>query len=207
MAKKSRTPKTPRVKGGKSGKSGQDAVTGLYWEVDGIGRLQSDKVYSISYEQAQKAIQPFLNQGYFNDSRPPEDYPIQLEIELSSNRMAISSIDAQGNKARDVLTGQLSFSKGRLSRFNIVESASFGIDGNGGYESGIIESFGSGRLLSNPNSFYSIYLDMANAGLQIGNYFSNGTTAEGNRSAFTTYGAGKFFGQGWENNLFNSNLI
>jgi hypothetical protein len=203
--KKAKTPKAPKGRGGRGG--GKDPVTGLYWEVDGIGRLTNDKPGSITYEQAQRAIRPFIDAGYEDDTSSAAAYPMQIEVELSSNRMVITSIDSQGNIGRDVVSGVLSFTKGRLSGMRVNEIANYYISRDGSFESGIVESFSGGRAINNPSNYYSVHLDMGGSGQIISDYYFSLNQSIGEKSTFTSYAGGRFFYDGWQNNPFASNLI
>jgi hypothetical protein len=210
MAKQPKKSKTPKVRGGgKTGRSGQDAITGLYWEVDGIGKLQSDKVYSISYEQMQKALTTFWGEGYTDDTRPADEYPVTLEVEIAKNMLVATSKDKHGNTSRSILRGDYEFTQGKLTSARITESVYVDAFVSGGLleTSGMAESYPGGRRIEKVNDYFSFYVAMNPGGNIISEYYSSETDISGNPSYFLQYGEGRFFYNGWQNNPFDSNLI
>jgi hypothetical protein len=210
MAKQPNKSKTSKGKGGSNaGGRGQDSVTGLYWEVDGIGRLQSDKTYSISYEQMQKALTTFWGEGYADDTRPADEYPVTLEVEISKNMLVATSKDKRGNTSRSILRGDYEFTQGKLTSAKITESVYVDAFISGGLleTSGMAESHPGGRRIEKVNDYYSFYVAMNPGGNIISEYYSNETDISGNPSYFLQYGEDRFFYDGWQNNPFESNLI
>ena len=203
------------VKAGKAsgGEGGEDLATGIYWEIEGFGRIYNDKPISITREQWSRIYQKAAT-GYGQqvdsesgfEAPPFDSFPIQVEFEITSRQIVRTAVDSLGNAGRDVLTGEFSFTKGRLTELKVFEIA-FGYVFNDADEYGEIQIFPSGRVISDPSNFFSIDLELTSKGQEIGSYYLSDSESEGDRMQFTRYNSGKFFYDGWQNNSFEANLI
>ena len=193
--------------GGKAGGVAKDSVTGLYWEVDGIGRLDNDKTRRINYNQAQKAINGFLDAGFENDSRPAEDYDLQIEVEFSSRRLLVTTADANGELSRSVMTGQFNYDKNRLTSARVDQIASYTAYTQNLEQGGIIEEYPGGRTIRDTKNYFEFFKALSDTGEITSSFSSSQWGQEGDKGRFTSYDGGRFFYDGWESNPFNSNLV
>lgn len=211
MAKKSKQSKEPKARKARAGSGRrQDSITGLYWDVDGIGRLETDKVNSISYEQMQKAAQSLQPYGYTEEAGlSPWDFPITLEVELSKDTLIATNSQSNGNINRTLLKGSFNFSKGRLRSGTITESITYDIykTSNGIEVNGFAEAYPGGRQLTNPGKYSSFYNALVSPGQPIAEFNSSSSSEYGNKAFFTEYNGGKTFNDGWWQDPFTPNLI
>jgi hypothetical protein len=91
MPKTTKKAKTPRVKsGGKTDRGSKDPVTGLTLDLQGIGAIQSDKIYDSSSEQIRRLQS--LAGGIITDE-------VFLELEYSDNAIVLNTITRRGGAA------------------------------------------------------------------------------------------------------------
>jgi hypothetical protein len=80
--KKAKTPKAAKGRGGSVG-GGKDPITGITLDLQGIGEIQSDKIYDSSSGQV-KSILRLIGAPFSDDLR--------LELEYNSNAIILNSI-------------------------------------------------------------------------------------------------------------------
>jgi hypothetical protein len=203
---KGRAPKKPKPgKGGGSGSGTKDSVTGITIDFDGIGRVTSDQVFNrdsalgsavLSSDAAYKASLTSW----------------EAEVELS-NQFIVLTTSAKGNppnsmsqeNSRVVLQGDFHFmgSKMQSARVDYIAQVSDGITS----EYGTLESFRSGVTISNPASISSWQSSLAAPGEILASYDFYGGSGSGDKSTIASFGGGRFFYDGWQNNPFAANLV
>ena len=172
--------KSSRVK-----RVGKDSVTGLSMVFDGVGRLASDRVYSIG--------------GW------------EVEGELSNNYYVVTRTQqtSEGRETRRaVYEGEFGYKNGIMNSANVrsvwffrVGESSSGIDMVGRVAKPLETVVKNLRQESSWSSLDSNSTDIS--------YFasSNGVVAEGSIDDFVNYNNGRFYPEGWWGNPFATNLL
>jgi len=198
MAQKPKKAKSPKTKGSNSTTGRVDTTTGLSIDVDGFGRLTSDKVFSTESD--------FYKKIFKRDSITS----FQGELEFGSDYIALTTLTKEpGNSAdkgngwteRWVVQGQFKYAGNKITSA-VIESTAQVSNSYGAlnyYPGGV-------RVLSpsNPDSWASA---MAQGGSSYTGFDNIDGVIQGNIEPFYAFGGGRFFSPGWENNPFASNLI
>ncbi len=203
MGKKSKTPKTPKP--GRGSASRKDAVTGITLEIDGLGKVTSDEVFS--KDSALGAAVLSADTAY-KDSLTS----FEAEVELS-NQFIVLTTHAKGTPpssmsqeiSRVVLQGDFVYSGSKLksARIDYITQVSDGITS----EHGTIEAFRSGIRIVDPDSINSWTSSLAAPGEMVASYDSSAGSGSGDKSSITSFAGGRFFYDGWQSNPFTPNLI
>ena len=208
--------KTKRSKKGRKGSSfdsssrkrGRDEVTELYWDWEGLVRLHSDKVNSISFQQARDHS---ITNGYgtSNERDWAHKFPLQIEAELSSDAVVITQRDAGGNNIdRTLLKGEFNYSGGRLESFLLRDSITYSVfnatEDPEIYASGW--SYSGGITVRNADRFL---LDESaiNTAQRVGEFSSSSRGNYGDNSFISQLDTGVLFSGGWWQDPFAPNLI
>lgn len=200
MAKKPKKTKTPKSNGGsKTGKSGvKDSVTGLSLDVDGFGRLTSDKVFSTESE--------FYKKIFERDSVTS----FQGEFEFGSDYIALTTLTKEpGNYAdkgngwaeRWVVQGQFKYAGNRITSATIESTAQV----SSSY--GALNYYSGGIRVLNPSNPDSWASALSRGGSSYTGFDNIDGAIEDDIQPFYAFGGGKFFYPGWENDPFTTNLI
>ena len=185
----------------------RDDVTGLTIEVDGFGAITSDKVYDKNSSLIRNTV------------GNPSDYLDQLqsfeaEVEFNKSYIAYTTrqVDAEGKvgATRTVFQGAFEYSGNRVKSARIdymgqvSDSGAYGYGGTN-YLGVTIAQPSSGwswmsainSALDNPSSSTASFdIGMETPGAITGNY-----------AAVVSFGNGRFFYEGWENEPFSTNLL
>ena len=196
----------------KTTRSKKDKVTGLELTFNGIGKIQSDKVYT---SPDSSFLSGLISNGA-TQGAPPQNW--NLEIELSENYMVISQTSSDNGVQftnRAVLSGRFDYKKGRLSSAVVTGSAEHNFSqGNDPSSSDYINDewaaihaspSTAGEKVSNVRDWRS--WRQAIGGLKPQEYMSGGKFPEGDLSHIHSYGNGTLFQNGWEANPFAPNLV
>jgi hypothetical protein len=180
-----------------SAKTKKDRITGLTLNIDGIGRLTSDKIYGPGSALAD--LFPRV-----------EGAPFVQEVELefgSKEYVVMTARSNNGAVVRSVLQGSFKYGKGKVTSATINAMANASEGPTYGY--GDIVTFGGGISVDNPQSSYAWQSALSsNPGSTVASYDKdNGTVTAGDPSAFNAFGGGRFFYENWRENPFASNLI
>ena len=182
----------------KSSKGKKDKVTGMAIDVEGVGKLQSDKVYSKGSALSNLFQNPYATEW-------------DAELEFGDKRYIAMTIRAtepdQSNHptytTRLVIEGDFKYKSNKLVSARVDRTAQVS-DGPFGW--GVINSYG-GVSIANPMSASSWGAALSDPGTVTASYETNNGVQTGDLAALNGFGGGKFFYSGWEANPFASNLI
>ena len=215
MAKKTKKAKTPKAPKGRGG--GKDSITGLKWNLDGFGTIESDKVYDTNSTAGKEIVR--LG-GW--DTPPTQTF---IEFELSNNYILITESYFFSNGHRELermaLQGNFKYKNQQLSAASIdlvcSNSATFFDNGQFmGNSGGINYSSGESRNILNPNSIQALsgwgWSSKESSHFIEGQIEGSAPDSSlwlnvGDKSEVRAFGQGKFFQEGWWNNPFTHNLI
>ena len=194
-------------------KGGIDAITGLKTNFGAYGILDSDKVYG------QEIFDKAAGITTLESEKTGES---QLEIELSNNRLVMTSIFIANDKSyggniyqRLLLTGSFTFKKGALTSAKVDGLASlnynFNKSGDISLEDTCIESFKEARRISDPHSTDQWNAVLNETGSTIVMYAQRSYPANsadtGRIEDIYGYGGGRIFESNWWQDPFAPNLI
>jgi len=211
--KKAKTPKAPKGRGGNG--SGRDTVTGLTVNLEGIGRIESDKVYD---KDSAIAKEWFSYYAY----RLPDIVESFIEFEFSEKYIIGTTLSKYANGdsqvIRTVMQGVFKYKNQEITSAavaftaedNIAPGSLYGITTP--YLSGEVRGKGGGsRSIANPSSllswvdtlsgFNDVLLDYTRGAV------GDGPESAGDESAVRAFAGGQFFQAGWWQDPFTPNLI
>jgi len=185
----------------------RDDVTGLTIEVDGFGSITSDKVYDKNSSLIRNTVgstSDYLDQL--------QSFEAEVEFNKSYIVYTTRQVDAEGKvgATRTVFQGAFEYSGNRVksarldSMGQVSDSGDFGYGGTN-YLGVTIAQPSSGwswmsainGALDNPSSSTASFdIGMETPGAITGNY-----------AAVVSFGNGRFFYEGWENEPFSTNLL
>jgi len=181
----------------RSPKTKKDKITGQTVDVDGIGRLTSDKVYGPGSDLVgffpQVAGAPFVQ---------------EVELEFGSKEYVVMTArSSNGAVVRSVLQGSFTYKNGKVNSARIDAMAS--VSDGAAYGYGDIVTFGGGISVSDPQSAYAWQSAIsANPGTTVASYdLDNGSVVAGSKEPFIAFGGGRLYQEGWAANPFAPNLI
>lgn len=183
----------------KKDKAGRkDSVTGLSVDIDGFGRLTSDKVFSTESD--------FYKKTFKRDSITS----FQGELEFGNNYIVLTTLTKEpGNSAdtgngwteRWVVQGRFKYSGNRITSATIESTAQV----SSSY--GSLNYYSGGAKVLNPSNPDSWASAMSQGGSSYIGFDNIDGEIQGSIEPFYSFGGGRFFSPGWETNPFASNLI
>lgn len=182
----------------KQRKSDKDKITGLTVDVEGVGKLQSDRVYSKG-----SALSNFFQNPYAT--------AWDAEIEFGDKNYIVMTIRAtEPNQTfhptyttRLVIEGDFQYKRNKLTSARVDRTAQVS-DGPFGW--GVINSYGDLKI-NQTMSTSSWGASLSGPGTITASYQSDNGLQTGDVTALNAFGGGKFFYQGWESNPFDSDLL
>jgi hypothetical protein len=213
MSKKTKKAKTPKPgKGGGNGGGGKDPVTGLNLAIDGKQFISSDEVYS----QDSASYQSFWQKAASDIKTAALDTAAgQLEYELGNSFIvwtySYKQADGQSATGRQVLEGNFTYNKGKLSGGQISRALSYTLNPDGDGQRTGIYSTSKGMSIKAGNSLDSItngYYSSFTAGTPyLFSYESDTTAIAVPSDIYQDSTIARFFPQGWWQDPFTPNLI
>ena len=219
MAKKPKKAKTPKPgKGGGNGGGGKDPVTGLTINLEGIGKVTSDKVYD---KDSAVTKEWFSYYAY----RSPDVTESFIEFEFSDKYIVTTMQERYTNGdawvVRLVMQGLFKYKGKRISSATVVFLAEDNIGPGSFYgtttphlSGEVLGTRGGSKTIANPNSLFSWAETLSgfegenNKLLEYNSGdIDNGIQATGDESDIRAFAGGKFFQEGWWNDPFTPNLI
>ena len=209
--------KSGKGKGGKKGgkvgnigNEGKDPVTGRTWLVQGNGRselVRDDVVYEITYGSLDTDMDDIIKPLNSIPTGAPPAGASYMQFQLGSDRIVMNQYH-QGKMQRGVLLGEFSYDQIKRLAFATPESTGqlSQSDSNPNILDGDIENF-------NPRIKYAakeISPTSPHPTEEVAVYSNNGTDREesgGGLAAIRAFGGGKYFFEGWQNNLFDTSLV
>jgi hypothetical protein len=214
--KKAKTPKAPKGRGGIGG--GKDPVTGLAINLEGIGKVISDKVYDKDSAVAKEWFSYFAYQS-------PDITESFIEFEFSDKYIVGTTQQRYANgdtqTIRLVMQGLFKYKGERISSATVAFLAEDNIAPGSFYgtttpnlSGEVLGTRGGSKTIPNPNSLFSWaetlsgFEEENNKLLEYNNGdIGNGIQSTGDESAVRAFAGGKFFQEGWWNNPFAPNLV
>ncbi len=180
----------------------RDEVTGLSIEVDGIGQITSDKVYDRNSSFVKNTFLSEGGQEYFRE--------FDLEVEFN-NEFIVASIrtlsqDSRVSTSRTVFQGEFKYEgrKVKSARIDYIAQASGGDYGWGTLQRLVISIPQPSSAASWKSSLDPIQGTVV-AEFDIG--INSPGEITGNYEGVVSFGNGRFFYEGWENEPFSTNLL
>ena len=209
MTKKSKNSKTTKAKGGNTADSGRgsDPVTGLTVTVDGYGSITSGTVFDKNSSLVKNSLG--IPSDYLNRL---QSFDAEVEFNKSYIVFTTKQVDADSKVAatRTVFQGNFKYANKRVKSAKIDYMAQVSDSGDYGYgginylgvtiaqpSSGWSWMSAINGALDNPSSSTASFdIGMETPGAITGNY-----------AAVVSFGNGRFFYEGWENEPFSTNLL
>ena len=185
----------------------RDDVTGLTIEVDGFGSITSDKVYNKNSSLIRNTVG---NQSDYLDQL--QSFEAEVEFNKSYIAYTTRQVDAEGKvgATRTVFQGAFEYSGNRVKSARIDYMGQVSDSGEYGYGG----TNYLGVTVSQPSSGWS-WMSAINSALDnpssstasfdIGVETPGAIT--GNYASVVSFGNGRFFYEGWENEPFSTNLL
>jgi len=210
-SKKPKTPKAPKGRGGNGG--GKDSVTGLYFEVPGTKEVfRSDVTQTI--KKGTSALFPDLDTDIIIEFELSKDYMVWTFRDVS-DELGISRIVQQGDFRYNSKGALTSATLGQSAQewptipslggvINSPRSGPISVDGSTNGFQMLLGMTGEEWATTDSYSSESFTTQDGLDAIQKGNGFWE--VGDG-KIALRSFGQGKFFYDGWQNNPFASNLI
>ena len=180
-----------------------------------LGGIESDKVYFTSKPNSTtSALYSEADNAYYYDAITGMSY----EIEFGRNAIVATILTNASDDTRNgrwapielrriAILGDFSYQDGKVLSANVTSMATGGLGkrGNDEYHYGVIHQ-PAFRELKNPDNLNSWGFLWEGATI-VNQYEKTPLSETGSIEALTSFGGGKYFYTGWENNPFDSNLI
>jgi len=180
----------------------RDDVTGLTIEVDGFGSITSDKVYDKNSSFVKNTFLSEGDQEYFKEF----DLEVEFDKEFIIANIRTLSQDSRVSTSRTVFQGEFKY-EGRMvksARIDYIAQVS-----GGEYGWGTLQRLGISIPQPSSAASWQSSLDPIQ-GTVVAEYdIGINTPGEvtGNYQGVVSFGNGRFFYEGWENEPFSSNLL
>jgi hypothetical protein len=203
-------------KGGKAGNignEGKDPVTGRTWLIPGNGRselVRDDVVYEYTYGSPDTVMDDIIKPLNSIPTGAPPTGAAYMQFQLGSDRIVLNGY-YQGKMQRSVTLGEFSYDAQKGLAFITPTSSAtlFQSDGDPNDLVGNTYNFNPPiKYASNSQELLSTSL-AANA-QTVAYTYNDGINREekgGGLAAIRAFGGGKFFFEGWQNNLFDTSLV
>jgi hypothetical protein len=204
--------KSGKGKGGKKGgKGGKDPVTGRSIEYMADGRLvafQDDVVYEVTKGSPDTYADDIYTPLKAVPIGPPREGAYYLQVQLGGDRMIFNSYGriADPVQYRVASFGGFTYDKnGRMARMSISSDGTMQMnDDNSSPRFGYLTVYSPPSVPSLP------YDGGFHSGTELASYdWGSGSGAKetgGGLAAIRAFGGGKYFFEGWQNNLFDTSL-
>ncbi len=190
---------------------GKDTITGLIFQIDNYGAIQSDTVYGPDSEFIRR-----INE----DSGLPTQGDLWIELELGKDKIVITTKFIGNDDSfieesyqRGVITGKFNYTNGILTRATLDGISGYNIsfkDGEPYYESSYIERFPQPREVADPSAAPPWEYAIREEGAEViffAQQSKDFNTDQGNVLDILGYLGGRIYEAEYWKNPFEPNLI